>query len=74
MTLISESVTGILKGYDQLLNLVLDEVQENLQAGGYLPRRRNVAARAHTLPQFPKANRQPATWVLLSFEAQQLLF
>ncbi|EIW56631.1 U6 snRNA-associated Sm-like protein LSm7 [Trametes versicolor FP-101664 SS1] len=24
-------VTGILKGYDQLLNLVLDEVQENLQ-------------------------------------------
>ncbi|RPD60735.1 U6 snRNA-associated Sm-like protein LSm7 [Lentinus tigrinus ALCF2SS1-7] len=25
-------VTGVLKGYDQLLNLVLDEVQENLQA------------------------------------------
>ncbi|OJT12328.1 U6 snRNA-associated Sm-like protein LSm7 [Trametes pubescens] len=25
-------VTGILKGYDQLLNLVLDEVQENLQS------------------------------------------
>lgn len=24
-------VTGILKGYDQLLNLVLDEVQEELQ-------------------------------------------
>ncbi|KAF9813283.1 hypothetical protein IEO21_05667 [Rhodonia placenta] len=24
-------VTGILKGYDQLLNLVLDEVQEQLQ-------------------------------------------
>ncbi|KAI1790604.1 U6 snRNA-associated Sm-like protein LSm7 [Ganoderma leucocontextum] len=24
-------VTGVLKGYDQLLNLVLDEVQENLQ-------------------------------------------
>ncbi|KAI0370836.1 U6 snRNA-associated Sm-like protein LSm7 [Pilatotrama ljubarskyi] len=26
-------VTGVLKGYDQLLNLVLDEVQENLQYG-----------------------------------------
>ena len=26
-------VTGVLKGYDQLLNLVLDEVQENLQGG-----------------------------------------
>ncbi|KAH9856436.1 U6 snRNA-associated Sm-like protein LSm7 [Trametes gibbosa] len=26
-------VTGILKGYDQLLNLVLDEVQEDLQSG-----------------------------------------
>lgn len=26
-------MTGILKGYDQLLNLVLDEVQENLQSG-----------------------------------------
>ncbi|KAJ3482201.1 hypothetical protein NLI96_g7141 [Meripilus lineatus] len=25
-------VTGILKGFDQLLNLVLDEVEENLQA------------------------------------------
>ncbi|KAI0351593.1 U6 snRNA-associated Sm-like protein LSm7 [Trametes cingulata] len=25
-------VTGVLKGYDQLLNLVLDEVQENLQS------------------------------------------
>lgn len=24
-------VTGILKGYDQLLNLVLDEVEEDLQ-------------------------------------------
>ena len=24
-------VTGILKGYDQLLNLVLDEVEEELQ-------------------------------------------
>ncbi|KAJ8453416.1 hypothetical protein ONZ51_g11108 [Trametes cubensis] len=26
-----EGLTGVLKGYDQLLNLVLDEVQENLQ-------------------------------------------
>ncbi|KAI0651262.1 U6 snRNA-associated Sm-like protein LSm7 [Trametes meyenii] len=26
-------VTGVLKGYDQLLNLVLDEVQENVQIG-----------------------------------------
>ncbi len=26
-------VTGVLKGFDQLLNLVLDEVQENLQVG-----------------------------------------
>ena len=26
-------VTGVLKGYDQLLNLVLDEVQENLHDG-----------------------------------------
>jgi small nuclear ribonucleoprotein (snRNP)-like protein len=25
------AVTGILKGYDQLLNLVLDEVQEEVQ-------------------------------------------
>jgi U6 snRNA-associated Sm-like protein LSm7 len=25
------SVTGVLKGYDQLLNLVLDEVEEHLQ-------------------------------------------
>ncbi|KZT05200.1 U6 snRNA-associated Sm-like protein LSm7 [Laetiporus sulphureus 93-53] len=27
-------VTGVLKGYDQLLNLVLDEVQEQLQGEG----------------------------------------
>ncbi|OCH91333.1 U6 snRNA-associated Sm-like protein LSm7 [Obba rivulosa] len=27
-------VTGILKGYDQLLNLVLDEVEEQLQGEG----------------------------------------
>ncbi|KIM90047.1 hypothetical protein PILCRDRAFT_60395, partial [Piloderma croceum F 1598] len=27
-------VTGILKGYDQLLNLVLDEVQEEVQGAG----------------------------------------
>lgn len=26
-------MTGVLKGYDQLLNLVLDEVEENLQTG-----------------------------------------
>jgi hypothetical protein len=25
------AVTGVLKGYDQLLNLVLDEVQEEVQ-------------------------------------------
>lgn len=25
-------VTGVLKGFDQLLNLVLDEVEENLQS------------------------------------------
>ena len=31
--LIPELVTGVLKGYDQLLNLVLDEVQENLHDG-----------------------------------------
>ncbi|KAG8901969.1 Sm-like protein lsm7 [Tulasnella sp. 403] len=30
-------VTGVLKGYDQLLNLVLDEVEENLQEGGTRP-------------------------------------
>jgi hypothetical protein len=29
------AVTGLLKGYDQLLNLVLDEVEEELQ--GELP-------------------------------------
>jgi len=36
-------VTGLLKGYDQLLNLVLDEVEENLEfleAGE--PRKRNL--------------------------------
>ncbi|KAG8999116.1 Sm-like protein lsm7 [Tulasnella sp. 427] len=27
-------VTGVLKGYDQLLNLVLDEVEETLQESG----------------------------------------
>jgi small nuclear ribonucleoprotein (snRNP)-like protein len=31
-----KSVTGVLKGYDQLLNLVLDEVQEQVQ-GIYIP-------------------------------------
>jgi hypothetical protein len=31
------SVTGILKGYDQLLNLVLDEVEEELQGDFSLP-------------------------------------
>ena len=30
------AVTGILKGYDQLLNLVLDEVQEEVQGAGIL--------------------------------------
>lgn len=27
------AVTGILKGFDQLLNLVLDDVEENVQTG-----------------------------------------
>ena len=31
------AVTGVLKGYDQLLNLVLDEVQEEIQ-GKVIPR------------------------------------
>lgn len=30
------TVTGVLKGFDQLLNLVLDDVQENFQTGLYL--------------------------------------
>ncbi|KII83642.1 hypothetical protein PLICRDRAFT_119166, partial [Plicaturopsis crispa FD-325 SS-3] len=30
-------VTGILKGYDQLLNLVLDEVQEEVQGAPQMP-------------------------------------
>ena len=33
-------VTGVLKGYDQLLNLVLDDVEELLQG---MSRRRSVA-------------------------------
>lgn len=61
MPLNYESVTGVLKGYDQLLNLVLDEVQENLQGGVCLSRRRNITTRAHTLPQFPRVNRLLAT-------------
>ena len=28
-------VTGVLKGYDQLLNLVLDEVEEQVQGNKY---------------------------------------
>jgi small nuclear ribonucleoprotein (snRNP)-like protein len=32
-----ETVTGVLKGYDQLLNLVLDDVEEQVQ-GGYIIR------------------------------------
>jgi U6 snRNA-associated Sm-like protein LSm7 len=31
----SNTVTGVLKGYDQLLNLVLDEVEEQVQ-GTYI--------------------------------------
>ncbi|KAI0920422.1 hypothetical protein AcW1_002168 [Taiwanofungus camphoratus] len=34
-------VTGVLKGYDQLLNLVLDEVQEQLQ-GDIQPQTRSL--------------------------------
>ena len=33
------AVTGVLKGYDQLLNLVLDEVQENLHDGACVVRK-----------------------------------
>jgi small nuclear ribonucleoprotein (snRNP)-like protein len=29
-------VTGVLKGYDQLLNLVLDEVEEPVQGNKYM--------------------------------------
>lgn len=29
-------VTGVLKGFDQLLNLVLDDVEENIQTGTIL--------------------------------------
>jgi small nuclear ribonucleoprotein (snRNP)-like protein len=29
-------VTGVLKGYDQLLNLVLDEVEEQVQGNKYM--------------------------------------
>ena len=29
-------MTGVLKGFDQLLNLVLDDVEENLQTGELL--------------------------------------
>lgn len=32
LNLIRESVTGVLKGYDQLFNLVLDEVEEQIQS------------------------------------------
>jgi small nuclear ribonucleoprotein (snRNP)-like protein len=38
----SNTVTGVLKGYDQLLNLVLDEVEEQVQ-GTYI----------HTRATFP---------------------
>lgn len=34
-------VTGVLKGFDQLLNLVLDEVEETLQFGEYSVRHLN---------------------------------
>ncbi|OBZ74574.1 U6 snRNA-associated Sm-like protein LSm7 [Grifola frondosa] len=36
-----QRITGILKGYDQLLNLVLDEVQEELQ-GDVEPKTRTL--------------------------------
>ena len=45
--LIPELVTGVLKGYDQLLNLVLDEVQEILQTGG-CPSATRTRKTAHT--------------------------
>lgn len=32
-SILSVTVTGVLKGFDQLLNLVLDEVEENLETG-----------------------------------------
>lgn len=30
-------MTGVLKGYDQLLNLVLDDVEEQIQGGYIIP-------------------------------------
>lgn len=30
-----DSVTGVLKGYDQLLNLVLDDVEEDVEREDY---------------------------------------
>ena len=41
------TVTGILKGYDQLLNLVLDEVTEELQRMLYLVSTLQIMARTH---------------------------
>jgi len=32
-----KTVTGVLKGYDQLLNLVLDEVEEQVQGNDIQP-------------------------------------
>jgi len=42
-------VTGVLKGFDQLLNLVLDEVEEQVQGGHIIP----IAPYHCPFPSFP---------------------
>ncbi len=60
-----KSVTGVLKGYDQLLNLVLDEVQENLQAGT-CPCKHVTSARSskHAVPEGQSTTRNLGLVVL----------
>jgi small nuclear ribonucleoprotein (snRNP)-like protein len=41
--LTQKKVTGVLKGYDQLLNLVLDEVEEQVQGN-------DICTVSHVLP------------------------
>ena len=57
-------VTGVLKGYDQLLNLVLDEVEEILQGGTCSTKDVTSRERAHfSRPSFQSqtVNRQSAS-------------
>jgi U6 snRNA-associated Sm-like protein LSm7 len=58
-------VTGILKGYDQLLNLVLDEVEEHIQGERAYQSLDTILISSHQKPTEPEPHTRTLGLVVL---------